>query len=210
MRFFPGGFDHEAFWRPKLAWLARIIWRPRYLNFSQIPHSGGCLLVANHVSYVDGLIIAAGIDRPVRFVIDGQIYNLPIVHYFMRHNRAIPILPNKQSVSEAFEEIGRGLEAGDAICIFPEGKLTWTGSLSRFRPGIEWIIAKHPVPVYPIALVGLWGSLFSRKHYGSLKRWIPATHRRPVIAHCGEAVPPGSVRVNDLQRIILRLKHGNV
>ncbi len=197
----------EQFWRHKFAIITKAIWQPRYYGFEKIPSKGACLLIANHVSYVDGLIIAAGCNRPVRFVIDGKIYRLPIINYFMRLNRAIPILPNKESVTKALDAIAAGLADGDAICIFPEGQLTYTGSLSRFRPGVEWIVKRSPVPVYPIGIVGLWGSVFSRKYRKSCCRWFPRNIRLNIVAVCGSAIPPDKVKVNELQRIVLRLKH---
>lgn len=201
-----GSFDHQAFWLPKIRWFTRLVWRPYYYHFDKIPKTGPCLLIANHVSYVDGLVISAGCSRPVRFVIDGAIYALPVVHYFMKHSRAIPIRPNKESVSAALDAIAAGLEAGDAICLFPEGQLTYTGSLGRFRPGIEWIIRRNAVPVYPIGLVGLWGSVFSRKYRNRPFRWWPRRWNRQVFAVCGDPIPPEDVTVNRLQRIVLQLK----
>lgn len=197
----------EPFYRFGAKWLTRLLYRPRYVGFEKIPKTGPALLISNHVSYVDGLIIAAGCDRPVRFVIDEYIYHWPGVHYFMQHNRAIPILPKRDSVERALAEIAAGLKAGDAICIFPEGQLTYTGSLGRFRPGIEWILRREPVPVYPIALTGLWGSIFSRKYRKARFNFIPRSLNRPVRAICGDPIPPEHVNVNLLQETILRLKY---
>lgn len=187
--------------------LAHLIYRPTYLGFEKIPKTGPLVIIANHVSYVDGLVIAAGIDRPVRFVIDGHIYNAPFVHYVMVMNRAIPILPNRESVTASLEAISEGLKAGDAICIFPEGQLTYTGSLGRFRPGIEWIIKRDQVPVYPVALTGLWGSVFSRKYRNRKFRWWPKKWGRTVRAVCGERIEPENVSVNALQEAVLKLKY---
>lgn len=197
----------EPVYRTAARWLAIAIWAPKYRGFEQIPDTGPIILIANHVSYVDGVIIAAGCNRPVRFVIDGLIYDLPGVNYFMRLNRAIPILPNRDSVTRALEQISEGLKAGDAICIFPEGQLTYTGSLGRFRPGIEWIIKHDPVPIYPIALTGLWGSIFSRKYRKSQFRWWPRNRHLPVAALCGPVIAPEHATVNRLQEMILRLKY---
>ena len=197
----------DAFWRPIIRFVAHCIWRPRYVNFEQIPDEGACLLIANHVSYLDGILIATGCKRPVRFLIDGDIYSLPVVNYFMRHNRAIPILPNRESVAAALHEISQGLKQGDAICLFPEGKLTYTGSLSRFKPGIEWIIKQNEVLVYPIGIVGLWGSVFSRKYRKRRFRWWPRHWGRKVVLACGSVIAPEAVKVNYLQRAILQLKH---
>lgn len=197
---------------PLYRWLAhsitRFVYRPRYIGFENIPATGGAILVSNHVSYVDGPIIDAGCNRPVRYLIDEDIYNLPGVHYIMTLDRGIPIAPNRKSVEKAFDEISAGLKAGDLICIFPEGFLTFTGGLGRFRPGIEWILKRDAVPVIPIALSGLWGSVFSRKYLKSPLRWLPRQWLRgKVVALCGPAIDPKDVNVNYLQEMVLRLKY---
>lgn len=197
----------EPFWRMMAKGIALLIYNPKFTGFDQIPKSGAAILISNHVSFVDGLILAAACDRPVRFIIDTHIYNLPLVHYFMKYNRAIPILPTRDSVTHALEEVSNGLKAGDLVCIFPEGQLTYTGSLGRFKTGIESIVKRDPVPVYPIALTGLWGSIFSRKYLGSWKRFIPKRFTPRVHAICGAAIAPKDATVNRLQETVLRLKY---
>lgn len=197
----------EPFFRFCARILCYMLYYPKYSGFEKIPKHGAAVIVSNHVSYVDGLIIAAGCRRPVRFIIDEYIYNMPVVNYFMRWNRAIPILPTRESVTKALEEISAGIKAGDLICIFPEGQLTYTGSLGRFKTGIESILKRDPAPMYPIALTGLWGSIFSRKHLGSWKRFIPKPFSKRVHAVCGDLIPPENVSVNMLQKTVLRLKY---
>ena len=190
-----------------LRWMIRLVYRPTYVGFDRLPTEGAGMLICNHVSYMDGLLIASGLKRQVRFVIYEPIYNLPGIHQLMKWNRAIPIYPTRQKVKKALDEIAAGLESGDLICIFPEGQLTYTGGLSRFRPGIEHIIQRTPVPVYPMALIGLWGSIFSRKHPGSWKRFLPGRPGRAVHAVCGEALDPEHINVNMLQKAVLSLKY---
>ena len=197
----------EKFYRNIVKFFCILVYAPQYINFDNIPESGAAVIISNHVSYADGLIIASGIKRPVRFVIDAPIYNLPIINYIMRCNRAIPIEPTRDSVITALNEISEGLKAGDIICIFPEGQLTYTGGLGRFKTGIESIIKRDPVPVYPIALSGLWGSMFSRKYLGSLKRFIPKKFSQRISAICGSAIAPELVTVNYLQETVLKLKY---
>ena len=197
----------EPTYRKLIYKLTRSVYKPQYIDFDLIPDSGPAVLIANHVSYVDGPIIDAGCKRPARYLIDEDIYNIPGVHYLMKLDRAIPIAPNRKSVEAAFDAISEGLRAGDLICIFPEGSLTFTGGLGRFRPGIEWIIKRDPVPVIPIALSGLWGSVFSRKYLNSPLRWIPHHMDLKVIAKCGPVIPPEKVHVNYLQEALLRLKY---
>lgn len=183
-----------------------LIYQPLYRGFEKLPEHGPAIIVCNHVSYVDGLLIAAASKRKVRFVIYEKIYELPIIHHFMRINHAIPIFPTRSKVEAALNAISEGLKEGHVICIFPEGQMTYTGGLSRFKPGIEAIIRRDPVPVYPVALTGLWGSIFSRKHRGSWKRYL-LRRRQKVVALCGDPIPPENVTVNLLQEVVLKLKY---
>jgi 1-acyl-sn-glycerol-3-phosphate acyltransferase len=197
---------------PVYQWIAhgitKFVYRPRYIGFENIPKTGPAILISNHVSYVDGPIIDAGCGRSVRYLIDEDIYNIPGVHYIMSLDRAIPIGTSKESVARAFDEISETLKAGEMVCIFPEGFLTFTGGLGRFRHGIERIVKRDPVPVVPIALSGLWGSMFSRKRMRSPLRWLPREWLRgKVIALCGPAIAPEHVNVNYLQEVILKLKY---
>lgn len=188
--------------------LALFVYRPRYIGFEHIPKEGPVILVSNHVSYMDGPLIDAGCDRPVRYVIDEDIYHAPGVHFIMSRAKAIPIAPNRKSVEHAFDLISQALKDGDVVCIFPEGFLTFTGGLGRFRPGIEWIIKRDPVPVVPIALSGLWGSVFSRQYRGSFRRFYPRRWLRGhVVIKCGEVTNSGRANVNELQDIVMKLKY---
>jgi len=200
----------EPLYRRLFTRLTRLVFRPRYYGFENIPANGPVILACNHVSYLDGLIIAAGCPhRPLRYIIDGDIYRLPIVHYFMTLAKAIPILPRRDSVGQALDEISLGLRSGDAICIFPEGQLTFTGSLGRFKPGIEYILRRDQVPVIPIAINGLWGSVFSRKYHKSRFPYLPRFRSREITAICGKPIPPEQVTINALQQAVLRLKYSH-
>ncbi len=199
-------FSPEPIYRFLAKVLTRTFYNIEYIDFDKIPKTGPIIIIANHVSYVDGLVMQVGCKRNIRFMIDQYIYNLPGVNYFMSFTKAIPILAKKESVEQALNEISKGLEAGDAVGIFPEGQLTYTGNLGRFKPGIEWIIERDPVPIYPIAIKGLWNSMFSRKYRKSKFRWIPKGFRGKIVVKCGDPIHPGDVRVNHLQRVILTLK----
>jgi 1-acyl-sn-glycerol-3-phosphate acyltransferase len=200
-------FNPETLYRKMINGLTRAVYHPNYIGFENVPKEGPAILISNHVSYVDGPIIDAGCNRRVRYLIDQDIYNLPVVHYLMSLNRSIPIAYNRKSVEAAFDQISEGLQAGDLICIFPEGFLTFTGSLGRFRPGIEWITKRDAVPVVPIAISGLWGSIFSRKYMKSPFRFWPRKWGRKVTVICGPAIPADEVNVNYLQEVVLKLKY---
>jgi 1-acyl-sn-glycerol-3-phosphate acyltransferase len=200
-------FDPGPLYRRWIHGLTRWVYKPTYIGFKNVPATGPAILISNHVSYVDGPIVDAGCNRPVRYLIDEEIYNLPGVHYLMAMNRSIPISYNRKSVEKAFDEISEGLKAGDLICIFPEGFLTFTGGLGRFRPGIEWIIKRDAVPVIPIAISGLWGSIFSRKYMKARFPLWPRTWGRRVTVICGEPIAPEKVTVNYLQEVVMKLKY---
>lgn len=188
--------------------LVHLIYRPKYYGFDKIPETGPAVLIANHVSYLDGLIIHAGCNRPVRYIIDKSIYEVPVVHHFMSRAGAIPIAPKREIVEQALDQVSEALRNGELVCIFPEGRLTYTGSLGRFKPGIEFIIKRDPVPVYPIALNGLWGSIFSRKYLKARFRWFPRSlRRRDIRAICGDPLSPEDIHINRLQEIVLKLKY---
>lgn len=130
------------------------------------PMEGAFIGVGNHVSFMDGLIISAVVKRPMRFVMYYKIYNLPVLNFIFKQMKMIPIAgmkEDKQVFDAAFEEMAKALENGEALFIFPEGKLTRDGEINQFKSGIEHIIKRTPVPVYTMALQGLWGSFFSRK-----------------------------------------------
>ena len=163
-----------------LAWaIARATYRIRGIGEENIPKEGPAVLVCNHVSFADWLVILAIVRRPVRFVMYYKFFEIPFLRYIMRQAKVIPIAGAKEDpkiMEEAFNQVARELEDGEIICIFPEGKITRDGEMAPFRPGVEKILERNPVPVVPMALKGLWGSYFG---YGGGKafrkpprRWL--------------------------------------
>ncbi|MCP5268403.1 MAG: MFS transporter [Zoogloeaceae bacterium] len=150
-----------------IAWLLiHTFYRVQKRGVEHIPHEGAALVVCNHVSFVDPVILMAVSPRPIRFVMDHRIFRTPIISFIFRHTRAIPIAPAREDpamMEQAFEEVARALDEGELVGIFPEGRITDTGELYPFRPGVTRILERNPVPVIPLALQGLWGSFFSRK-----------------------------------------------
>ncbi len=197
----------QNFYRAGAKVLLYTIYRMEYRGFDNVPEEGAAILIANHVSYMDGMVIDAALERPVRFVIDEHIYNTPFVHHFMSRYKAIPILPERNSVKKALEQISEALDNGELVFIFPEGTMTYTGNMMRFRFGIEWMLKNNQVPVIPIAIKGLWGSILSRKYRKSIFRWIPRSFRRKVIVVCGKPIDPENAQINHLQRVVMHLKN---
>jgi 1-acyl-sn-glycerol-3-phosphate acyltransferase len=189
--------------------LIHTVYRLDKSGLEHIPESGAAVLVCNHVSFVDALIIAAASRRPVRFVMDHRIFRIPVLSFVFRTGRCIPIAPAKEDpamLERAYDEIARGLEAGDLIAIFPEGRITDTGELSSFRSGIRRIIERNPVPVIPLALRGLWGSFFSRKDGAAMTRPWRLRPLAKIALVVAPAVPPQAVTPEDLQARVLALR----
>jgi 1-acyl-sn-glycerol-3-phosphate acyltransferase len=146
--------------------LIHSVYRLDKRGLDNIPEKGPAVLVCNHVSFVDPLVILAASPRPIRFVMDHRIFRTPIVSFVFRTGKAIPIAPAKEDeklLEAAYDAVAEALEQGELVAIFPEGRITDTGDLYPFRTGIRRIIERTPVPVIPLALKGLWGSFFSRR-----------------------------------------------
>ena len=154
--------------------LSHSMYRVEHKGLDAIPDEGAAVLVCNHVSFVDALLIGGAVRRPVRFVMYYKIYNLPVLNFIFRTAGTVPIAGRTEDLliyDAAFKKIAEYLRNGEVVCIFPEGKLTTDGELNEFKNGIERIIEANPVPVIPMALQGLWGSFFSRApHKGFFKR----------------------------------------
>ncbi|MDF1780809.1 MAG: MFS transporter [Alcanivoracaceae bacterium] len=188
--------------------LTHTIYRVTHEGLDRIPDEGGCVLVCNHVSYVDALIMAGAIRRPVRFVMFKPIYDMPVLNYIFRKGKAIPIdskARNPDIYQRAFARVKEELDAGEIVCIFPEGKLTTDGDIAEFKNGIEKIIATNPLPVVPLALRGLWGSYFSHKGGPALST-APKRFWSRVELVAGEIVPPENVSAAGLQDAVQRLR----
>ena len=144
--------------------LSHTIYRVRTQGLRNIPDEGPVLLVCNHITYMDALVIAGAVRRPIRFVMDHHIFKTPLLGGIFRMARAIPI-GSRNTVPDiyntAFKRIDENLKAGHVVCIFPEGRLTTDGEVAAFRGGVDIILERRPVPVVPMALRGLWGSFFS-------------------------------------------------
>ena len=192
-----------------LAWLVvTIIYRVRPSGVQNIPSKGPAIVVCNHVSYMDPIILSASIRRPMRFVMYYKIFQLPLLRFLFQHAKAIPIAGAKedeQLMNEAFEKVDAELARGNVVCIFPEGGITRDGEIQRFRPGIEKVIARRPVPVVPVALCHLWGSWFSRRKTGGIRK-IPGRLFARVPVNIGEVVPPGDATAAKLEMLVRTLR----
>ncbi|MDQ3510217.1 MAG: MFS transporter, partial [Pseudomonadota bacterium] len=156
-----------------LSWvLVRTLYRMRAQGLEEhVPDEGPAVLVCNHVSYMDALILAASIPRPVRFVMYHRIFNFEffgvrVMRWIFRTARAIPIAGAREDpalMQRAFEQIDAALAEGELVGIFPEGALTRDGGIAPFKSGVERILQRRPVPVVAMALRGMWSSMWSRR-----------------------------------------------
>lgn len=177
-------------------------------NMQHIPDEGPCVLVCNHVSFYDALILAASIRRPPRFVMYHTIFKTPILSFIFRTARAIPIAPAKEDAAlleKAYADIAAALKDGDIVCIFPEGRITDNGEIYPFKAGISRILQDTPVPVIPIALRGMWGSISSRRGGAAFQK-LPRRLRSPVEVSIGMPIAPEHATPEHLQQHVQQLR----
>lgn len=157
-----------------VAWLLlHTVHRVKGVDIQRLPEEGAAVLVCNHVSYMDAIVIGAYSPRPIRFVMDHRIFQIPFLSWVFRTAKAIPISSAKEDpwlMEKAYIDIAKALHDGELVCIFPEGKLTADGEMNEFKGGIMKILERSPVPVFPMALRGLWGSFLTRDKGNSFGR----------------------------------------
>ncbi len=180
----------EALLRVVLVILTNSLYRLRIVGHEHVPATGGALLVPNHVSFIDGFLLIASLDRPVRFVVDAQYANLPIFKPFMKMLGVIPISQHGglRVVLRALRDAGAAIDRGELVCIFPEGQITRTGTLLPFRRGFERIMKGKTAPIVPVHLDRVWGSIFSF-NLGRFLWKLPDRIPYPVTVSFGAALP---------------------
>ncbi|HEX7558355.1 MAG TPA: MFS transporter [Usitatibacter sp.] len=193
-----------------ICWLlVHTFYRLHKSGLENIPEKGPAVLVCNHVSFVDPLVLLAASPRPIRFVMDHRIFRTPIVSFVFRTGKAIPIAPAKEDerlLNEAYETVADALAHGELIGIFPEGRITDTGELYPFRAGIRRIVERTPVPVIPLALKGLWGSFFSRRYGPAMSKPFTRGLFSRIALEAGPAVAPAQATPESLQAAVQAMR----
>ena len=189
--------------------LISVLYRVRVQGLANIPEAGPALLVCNHVSFMDALIIMGSVRRPVRFVMYYKIFKVPVLSFVFRAARAIPIAGGKENpklLARAFDAIDAALAGGELVCIFPEGGLTLDGGIAPFRPGVEKVLARRPVPVIPMALRGLWGSMWSRRDSRLGRARLPRRFRAQVGLVVGAPMDAASGNAAAMEAVVRSLR----
>jgi 1-acyl-sn-glycerol-3-phosphate acyltransferase len=188
--------------------LISVLYRIRTDGEENIPHDGPAVLVCNHISFVDALILGGSVRRPARFVMHYKIFQIPLLRFVFESAKTIPIASAREDetlLRESFDRIDAELKAGNLVCVFPEGAITRDGDIHSFRSGIEKIIERRPVPVIPIALCGLWGSWFSRQKGGGVRK-IPGKLFARIQVRIGDLVKPDDVTAAKLELLVRTLR----
>jgi len=180
-----------------IAFLAtRLVYRFKVLGDENIPTKGAAILVCNHVSFVDAVLLMAASPRPIAFIMDHRIFKVPVLGWLFKLAKAIPIAPQREDAAvyeQAFARARQVLAEGDLVCIFPEGAITKDGELGEFKGGVMKLLETNPVPVVPMALQNLWGSFFSRVDGAAMSKPFRRGLFSPVGLVASEAVEPASV-----------------
>lgn len=201
-------FDRDRVMHLVVRAVTRVMYRARARGLEHFPRTGPALVVANHVAYVDAFVLGALAPRPVRFVMHHKIYRHPLLNWFLRLCRVIPIAGRQEDpalTERAFDEIDRALARGEVVGIFPEGRLTTDGKIGDFRTGVERVLERRPVPVVPAAVRGLWGSWFSRKH-GEPMRGLPRRFRARVEVAAAPPLAPTDATAANLRAHVAKLR----
>ena len=197
-----------------VAWvLSRFVYRFDIQGQEHIPEEGAAVLVCNHVSFIDAVLLMAASPRPIRFIMDHRIFRVPVLGWLFRLAKAIPIAPQKEdptAYEQAFADAVQVLREGDLLAIFPEGAITRDGSLQPFKGGVMKIIEAARAegmepPVVPMALTNLWGSYFSRiEQRDGQQVAMVRPFRRGLFSRVGlrvgSAMPRAEVQPESLQR----------
>ena len=194
-----------------MAWAyVKLMYRVKITGIEEhVPDEGPALLVCNHVSYMDALVISGAVPRPIRFVMYYRFFDIPVLRWIFRTAGAIPSAGSTDDplrMDKAVAEVDAALAAGELVCIFPEGALTRDGQIAPFRRGIERILARRAVPVVPLALKGLWASMWSKRDSRLGRMRVPRRFRAAIEVQADAPVPGEQATAQALETKVRALR----
>lgn len=186
--------------------MARIVYRLESEGIENVPIEGGALLVCNHVSYADAILLGATHQRRIRFMVYREYYDKPFFNWILRIMQAIPVSSkdSPRKVVQSLKEARQALDDGYLVCVFGEGSLTRTGYIQGFRRGIEHILKGSDYPIIPVCLHGIWGSILSHSKEHLVTR-LPRPFRRRVTVMVGKPMP-SDTSAFDVRQEVMRLQ----
>lgn len=177
----------QNFLRFVLLAMVKLIYRVRVVHGERIPATGGALLIANHVSFIDAFIVSAACERKVRFIASDQFHKMRFIGPFLNLFDVVPVSPTR--AKDAIMVVAEAVEAGDLVCIFPEGQITRSGIFNEIRKGFELIARRSKCPVVTVHLDDLWGSIASFER-GKFFKKLPKRYAYQVSVSFGHPEPP--------------------
>src|SRR6266568_7220381 len=185
--------------------LTRLIYRVRVDGLANVPQSGGALLVCNHMSWVDALLVGTAFNRHIRFMMFKDTYELPHVKPLARILGVIPISSEQRprEMIKSLQAASDAIKRGEIVCIFGEGQITRIGQMLPFRRGLERIMKDVDAPILPVALDGVWGSIFSFEQKRFLWK-MPRSIPYPVTVSFGKRMP-GNTSAFEVRQAIAEL-----
>ncbi len=168
-----------------------ILYRKRVVGLENLPRDKGCMVISNHVSWIDGILILWMLPRNVRFVVDDANFDGRIPEYLGAAFDTILMSSGPKSIGRALKTAREGLKSGDVIGVFPEGTLSRTGQLQAFKPGLTKMLKGTEAPVVPMWMEGMWGSIFSFSGGKFFFKW-PKKFRRTVTLYIGKPMDPAT------------------
>jgi acyl-[acyl-carrier-protein]-phospholipid O-acyltransferase/long-chain-fatty-acid--[acyl-carrier-protein] ligase len=189
-----------------LLWFAtHTIFKIRIVGTENVPRRGPALLVANHMSHVDGMLIGACLQRFVRFMVWKPYFDMKAFHWFFKLSKAIPVgTSGPRDMVRSIQDARAELKAGHVVCIFAEGAISRTGNLLPFKRGLEKIVDGLDVPVVPVHLDRLWGSIFSFEGGRFFWKW-PKRIPYPVTVSFGNPMVAAQAHAHDVRQAIAEL-----
>ncbi len=165
--------------------LLPLFYRREVFGLENLPKEGGYVVVSNHISWIDGVLLLWMMPRNVRFLVDGANFSSPFARFMSDGFNTILMTASPKSIGRALKTAREAVKSGDVVGLFPEGTISRTGQLQAFRPGVTKILKGSEAPVVPMWIEGMWGSLFSFSGGRFFYKW-PAMPRRKVRLHIGQ------------------------